>query len=75
MAGDLDADAGTLEQLGSKLAHERLGELVEEGDLVIELEDPAGQGLQGDPGRTARVPEAGRVRAPRGAGADELHAG
>ena len=50
-------------------------ELVEVGNLVVELQDAAGQRFQRDPGGDHGVAEAGGVGPPGGAGADELHAG
>ena len=48
---------------------------VEFGDLVVEVQDSAGEGLQREPGRDRRIPVSGGVRPPGRADAQAPHAG
>src|SRR5512132_4394012 len=75
LPGGLHADPGRGHQLRGELADQGGDELVEVGDLVVELQDAAGQRFQRDPGGDHGVAEPGGVGPPGGAGADELHAG
>ena len=50
-------------------------EPVEFSDLVVDVEDSAGEGLQGELGRDHRVSIADRVRPPGRTGTQALHAG
>ena len=64
-----------LEQIGGELFDERNDESVELGDLVIEVQDSAREGLQGELGRDHRVSVSHGVRPPGRTGAQALHAG
>lgn len=67
LAGDLDADPDLLEQSGVELTDELLDRLVQVCDLVVELDDPAGDALEREPGRDDRVCAGVGVWTPAGA--------
>jgi hypothetical protein len=64
LPGDLDPDSGALEQLWREHGDQRFDQAVEGGDLVPEVEDPPGQGLQRDAGGGDRVGGVGGIWAP-----------
>lgn len=75
LGGVLDAEAERIQQAGGQFPDQRLDQVIEVGNLVIELEVAAGQGLQRDSGRGHRVAEGGWVGPPSRDGADQLHPG
>ena len=64
-----------LEQIGGELLDQGDDVPVEFGDLVVEVEDSAGEVFQGELGRDHRVSIADRVRPPGRTGTQALHAG
>ena len=64
LAGDFDAHAFELEQSGREFLDQRPDKSIKIGDLVVEVEDSAGHGLQGKPGRDDRIPVADGIRPP-----------
>ena len=71
----LGAHAFELKQTGGELLDQGDDEPVEFSDLVVDVEDSAGEGLQGELGRDHRVSIADRVRPPGRTGTQALHAG
>ena len=71
----LGAHAFELKQTGGELLDQGDDEPVEFSDLVVDVEDSAGEGLQGELGRDHRVSIADRVQPPGRTGTQALHAG
>ncbi len=70
-----DAHAFEREQIGSELLDERSDVTLERGDLLVEGQDPAGEGPQREPGGNRRVPVSRGIRPPGRTGAQAAHAG
>ena len=74
-ASVLDSHAFELKQIGRELLDQRTDEPVQLGDLVVQVQDPAGEVLQRELGGDHGVAVSHGVRSPGRAGAKALHAG